>query len=122
MRQKPFSRRKQAGRNRTPIFRFDHYMGEGIYFFMKPFNSRTTRKNRDLRRNAKVCINFMNKNRRIEVFQTFEQENDVERRRFRRMSPRERWREFSLLQERRWGAGWTSVPIVKKVKYEKVKW
>ena len=66
----------------------------------------------------------MNKNsaqkRAVSFFSSFEEENRQEYLRRRNMSIEERCREFIILQERRWGAGWTLKPIEKKVTFEKL--
>jgi hypothetical protein len=48
------------------------------------------------------------------------QENKHEYERRKNMTYEERLREFTILQERRWGAQWTSQPIEKKVTFEKL--
>lgn len=58
----------------------------------------------------------------VRFFDSFEDENEAEHRRLANMSPRERLQEFAALQERRWGKGWTSVPMVKKATWERVAW
>ncbi len=64
----------------------------------------------------------MKRNLKVSVYASFEEENRAEYRRRARMTPQERMREFALLQERQWGAKWTSEPIVRKAWWEKVTW
>ena len=56
----------------------------------------------------------------VKIFSSFDEENQQEYERRKNMTPEERQREFAVLQERRWGAGWGSKPIEKKVSYEKL--
>ena len=64
----------------------------------------------------------MDRNNRVQVFSSFEDENLAEYQRCARMTPEERLREFDILQQRRWGIHWTSQPMVKTVSYEQVSW
>ena len=64
----------------------------------------------------------MSKETKVEYFSSFVEENKAEYQRRARMSPEERVREFSVLQERVWGKNWTSMPIKKIATYEKVSW
>lgn len=57
---------------------------------------------------------------RVKIFSSFEEENKQEYERRKNMTYEERRREFAILQERRWGAKWTSKPIEKKVTFEKL--
>ncbi len=59
---------------------------------------------------------------RVEVFASFEEENDAEHRRLAAMSSEERSREFAAIQERMWGPDWTTKPIEKVVSWEKTNW
>ena len=61
------------------------------------------------------------KKKEVKIFSSFEEENEEEYKRRRNMSVDDRIREFSILQERRWGKDWTSKPIEKVVTYEKIK-
>lgn len=64
----------------------------------------------------------MNNNKKVvKIFSSFEEENEEEYKRRRQMSCEDRWREFSILQERRWGKDWRSKPIEKVVSFEKIK-
>lgn len=58
----------------------------------------------------------------VRFFASFEDENAAEHRRLANMNPQERLQEFAAVQERRWGNGWTSVPMVKKATWERVAW
>lgn len=55
----------------------------------------------------------------VKFFSSFEEENKQEYERRKNMTAEERIREFAILQERRWGADWTTLPILKKVSFEK---
>lgn len=69
-----------------------------------------------------LYIGYMEIKKKVEFFFSFEEENKAEYLRRKKMSIEERVKEFSALQERRWGKNWTSVPIVKSATYEKVSW
>lgn len=56
----------------------------------------------------------------VTVFKSFQEENNAEIERLKNMSLEERLKEFSVLQERRWGKNWRSTPIVKKAAHEKL--
>ena len=58
----------------------------------------------------------------LRIFSSFEEENAAEHRRLREMSPSERLRELEILQERRWGPGWATTPMVKRATWERVTW
>ncbi len=58
----------------------------------------------------------------VRIFRSFEEENAAEHRRLSEMSPQERLEEFAVLQARRWGPAWGSMPMVKKATWEKVDW
>ncbi len=64
----------------------------------------------------------MGKNRKrktnVNLFSSIQEENDAEYERRRKMTPKERMEEFAILQQRRWGASWTTKPIEKKVSFE----
>lgn len=64
----------------------------------------------------------MQRHLRIRFFSSFEEENAAEHRRLAKMTPRERWREFAVLQERRWGKSWGKIPMVKRVSWERLGW
>lgn len=53
------------------------------------------------------------------VFSSFEEENRAEHQRLAEMSHDERCAELAVLQERAWGALWTSVPMTKVASWEK---
>ncbi len=55
----------------------------------------------------------------VQIFSSFEEENEFEYERRKKMTKQERCREFAELQKRRWGAHWTSMPIKKVVSIEK---
>jgi hypothetical protein len=56
----------------------------------------------------------------VEIFRLFEDENQREYNRRKKMTAEERCREFSILQARRWGKDWASKSIEKIVSYEKI--
>ena len=58
----------------------------------------------------------------VSIFSSFEDENKAEHRRLAAMTPKQRWDEFAILQERVWGKKWTNERIVKRVSFEKLKW
>jgi hypothetical protein len=60
--------------------------------------------------------------RTITVFNSFAEENRAECRRMARMTPKQRFDEFVIIQERLWGDKWTKEPMKKIAWYEKVKW
>ena len=62
------------------------------------------------------------RNTKVEVFLSFEDENEAEHRRLAGMSPEERSREMAVLQERMWGPEWTSKPIEKVASWEDLSW
>lgn len=64
----------------------------------------------------------MQRDTRVRIFSSFEEENAAEHRRLAKMSPQERLREFAVLQERHWGRGWGDLPMTKKATWEKVSW
>ncbi len=64
----------------------------------------------------------MNRNLKVEIFHSFEEENEAENRRRSQMSIEDRLKEFAILQERRWGSDWATKPIEKVVSYEKTDW
>ncbi len=59
------------------------------------------------------------KAKKVQIFSSFEDENEFEYARRGKMTDRQKWLEFSELQKRRWGDGWTSIPIKKVVRIEK---
>ena len=59
---------------------------------------------------------------KIEVFNSFEEENDAEYKRLAVMSHEECLEEFEILQERVWGEDWTKKPMKKILSYEKINW
>lgn len=64
----------------------------------------------------------MNNKKQVRLFSSFEQENREEHKRRARLSPEERIHEFSIIQERIWGKGWTLKPIQKTARFETVEW
>ncbi len=62
------------------------------------------------------------RNLRVRVFHSFDEENLAEHRRRARMTPQERMAEFAVLQERLWGEEWTTKPLVRVATWEKVDW
>lgn len=64
----------------------------------------------------------MNRNLRVQIFSSFAMENKAEYQRRAKMSPEERVREFSALQDRAWGEGWGVKPIQKIATWETVDW
>ncbi len=59
---------------------------------------------------------------KVEVFFSFDDENDAEYRRRAAMSPAECMAELAALQERAWGKDWTSKPIEKVATWEELDW
>lgn len=59
---------------------------------------------------------------RAVIFDSFEAENEAEYRRRAGMTSEQRWREMASLQERTWGKGWGSRPIVKTATWESADW
>jgi hypothetical protein len=64
----------------------------------------------------------MDRKKQVRIFSSFEEENTAEHHRCANMTSDERCQEFALLQERRWGAQWTSQPMVKTIRFETVDW
>jgi hypothetical protein len=64
----------------------------------------------------------MKRKLKIQLFNSFEEENKAEHARRASMTPAERMREFAVLQERAFGKNWTSEKIKKVVSYERVNW
>lgn len=64
----------------------------------------------------------MHRDTTFRVFATFDEENEAEHRRLAALSPQARLRELAVIQRRRWGEGWTTVPIVKTASWEKLAW
>lgn len=60
--------------------------------------------------------------KRVEIFESLEEENEADRRRRAGMSPEECLRELVTLQERYWGKDARSKPIEKVATWEKVDW
>lgn len=58
--------------------------------------------------------------KRVKIFTSFADENRYEEERRQKMTVEDRIKEFAVIQERRWGGGWRSRPIVKKVTFEKI--
>ena len=59
---------------------------------------------------------------RVEIYTSFEEENEAELRRRSEMSPEECLAEFAALQERLWGDLWTSVPMARVATWERLPW
>jgi len=59
---------------------------------------------------------------KVEIFSSFEEENESENRRRAAMTPRQCLEEMAVLQERAWGKDWTSSPIEKIVSWEELDW
>ncbi len=59
---------------------------------------------------------------RATIFRSFDEENQAEYRRRAKMTPKERYDEFTVLQERAWGKDWASQPMVKIATWEDVDW
>ena len=59
-------------------------------------------------------------NKNVKFFSSFQEENEAETQRRREMTREEIYKEFSILQDRRWGKNWHLQPIVKKVVIEKL--
>jgi len=64
----------------------------------------------------------MKKNLKIQVFNSFEEENKAEYTRRASMTPAQRMQEFAIIQERAFGKAWTSEKIKKVVSYELLNW
>ncbi|MCD4709014.1 MAG: hypothetical protein K8S62_14890 [Candidatus Sabulitectum sp.] len=64
----------------------------------------------------------MKRNLKVEIFYSFDEENEAERKRRSQMTLEERLKKFEALQERRWGSDWATRPIEKVVSYEKTDW
>jgi hypothetical protein len=64
----------------------------------------------------------MHRDTSFQVFSSFDEENEAEHRRLAALSPQSRLREFSVIQRRRWGEDWGTVPIVKTATWEKLAW
>ena len=64
----------------------------------------------------------MRRDTQVEVFQSFEEENDAERQRRADMTSEERCEEFEVLQERHWGSQWLSEPMKRVASWEDVSW
>jgi hypothetical protein len=64
----------------------------------------------------------MKKKLKVQVFNSFEEENDAEYSRRASMTPGQRMQEFEVLQERAFGKAWGSEKIKKKVSYELLNW
>lgn len=62
------------------------------------------------------------RNLSFQVFNSFEEEANAEYNRRSKQSPKERMKEFAILQERCWGEKWTQKPIELVVTFEKVTW
>ena len=59
---------------------------------------------------------------KITVFDSLQEENQVEYKRRADMTPEDRLKEFEILQERVWGPQWTSQSMIKKLRIEKINW
>lgn len=59
---------------------------------------------------------------RVQIFDSFEEENLAERKRQASLTIEERLREFSVLQGRQWGEQWTREPMVRKASWELLTW
>lgn len=64
----------------------------------------------------------MSRQRHVRVYQSFEEEDRDESRRRRALTPADRDREFSHVQRRAFGPGWTSTPMRTTAWWEKVGW
>ncbi len=60
--------------------------------------------------------------RRVEIFSSYEEENRAEDRRRAKMTPEECCAELAVLQERAWGKQWSEQPFVRVATWEKVDW
>jgi len=67
-------------------------------------------------------ISAMPRSTKVEIFTSFEDENEADRERWARMSSEERFQELAVLLERQWGKGWTSRPMERTAWWEKVSW
>ena len=62
------------------------------------------------------------KNRKLWIFSSFQKENQVEYARRAKLSPSQRLKEFGQIQVRTWGKKWTSTPMVRTLKIERLPW
>ena len=62
----------------------------------------------------------MDTRRQVRVFASLEAADEAESRRRGSQDRSQRLREFGVLQDRMWGEGWTSEPLVKAVWWERV--
>ena len=60
--------------------------------------------------------------KRVKIYESFDAENQAERRRKAVLSSEQRIREFEAIQARAWGADWVSKPIEKVATVEAVRW
>jgi len=60
------------------------------------------------------------KSNEVRAFTSIEEENQYDYNRRKKMTVEERLKEFSIIQERRWGKDWHLQPIVKKVSFDKI--
>ena len=59
---------------------------------------------------------------RVEVYQSFEDENEAETARRARLSFEERMAEFAAIQAKTWGPDWATKPIEKTATWEWTSW
>ena len=63
-----------------------------------------------------------NRRLRVELFSSFEEENESERRRRTAMTAAQCLEELAALQERAWGKDWEAKPIEREVSWEELRW
>jgi len=59
---------------------------------------------------------------RVQLFDSFEAENNAENVRRASLSPEERMKEFAAIQKRVWGTEWQKKKIEHRVSYEVLNW
>ena len=64
----------------------------------------------------------VNRDLKVEIFRSFEEENEAEDARRAARTHEEVMREFEALQERHWGEIWRAGPIKKVATWEKIDW
>jgi hypothetical protein len=58
----------------------------------------------------------------IQAFNSFEEENQRDYKRWAKMTPLERLQELSELQDRKWGPDWRTKPMERIASWETVDW
>lgn len=60
--------------------------------------------------------------RRVQIFHSFEEENEAEYRRRARMTPQERMQELAELRAQYYGEDWVDKPMERIATWERVDW